>query len=288
VHSGVNVCIVDTGMDYYHQDLAPNYLGGYDFVNNDNDPMDDNGHGTAIAGIIAAADNPYDVIGVAPLAKLTVAKVLDAHGNGAFSDVIAGIDYCVSSGAQVINLSLNGNVNNALVLDALQSARDAGVFIVAAAGNGHHDLSDQPVYPAAYNGTVFTVSAAWVREHKRRQGDLFNYADFSNFGIVIDLTAPGVRIISDLWQPPQVQDNGGMLHGGLVFMSGTSLAAPHVAGAAALYLWANPGASPDEVQDAITSTAEFPFHDHGHHWGELKHDLLRHTEGLLDVRGFDQ
>ena len=106
--TGIKVAILDSGIDYNHPDLNDNYQGGYDYVNNDKDPMDDNGHGTHCAGIVAAEDNVEGVVGVAPGADLYAVKVLDGGGNGYGSDVIAGIQWSVKNGMQVISMSLGG------------------------------------------------------------------------------------------------------------------------------------------------------------------------------------
>ena len=103
--AGVTVAILDSGIDYTHPDLALNYAGGYDFVNDDDDPFDDNAHGTHVAGIVAARDDDAGVVGVAPYARLYALKVLDASGNGSFSDVIAAMQWAVDHGAQVTNNS---------------------------------------------------------------------------------------------------------------------------------------------------------------------------------------
>ena len=131
---GVKVAIIDTGIDYTHSDLNDSYKGGYDFVNNDDDPMDDAGHGTHCAGIVAAEDNGAGVVGVAPEAYLYGVKVLDSGGSGYWSDVIAGIDWSVQNDMQIISTSLGGG-SFASLWAACDAAYNAGIVVVASAGN---------------------------------------------------------------------------------------------------------------------------------------------------------
>lgn len=134
--TGVTVAIIDSGIDYTHPDLDANYAGGYDFVNTDTDPMDDYGHGTHVAGTVAAEDNGVGVVGVAPEASLYAFKVLDASGSGYYSDVIAALEWCVVKEMQVANLSLGSDRDpGGTVEAAFNKAEAAGVVIVAAAGN---------------------------------------------------------------------------------------------------------------------------------------------------------
>ena len=103
---GVNVAVIDSGCDYNHPDGAVNYVGGWDFVNNDNDPMDDNGHGTHVSGTVAAKDDNVGVVGVAPLASLYCLKVLNSSGSGAWSDIIAALQWAVANGIEVTNTAM--------------------------------------------------------------------------------------------------------------------------------------------------------------------------------------
>ena len=212
--AGIKVAILDTGIDYTHEDLAANYRGGYDFVFNDNDPYDDSyfGHGTHVAGIVAAAENGIGVIGVAPEAELLAVKVLDGGGFGTADRIIAGIEWAVLQGADIINLSIQGRHSQGL-RDACDAAYEAGVLIVAAGGNSL--AGGGPVkYPAAYD-SVIAVTAT-------DPSDLPGY--FAPVGNALELAAPGVDILSTV------------ARGGYDYLSGTSQAAPHVTGAAALYL----------------------------------------------------
>ncbi|MCU0873962.1 MAG: S8 family peptidase [Pirellulaceae bacterium] len=215
--AGIKVAILDTGIDYTHEDLAGNYIGGYDFVFNDNDPYDDSyfGHGTHVAGIVAAEENGIGVIGVAPEAELLAVKVLDGGGFGTADRIIAGIEWAVLQGADVINLSIQGGHSQGL-RDACDAAYEAGVLIVAAGGNSL--AGGGPVrYPAAYD-SVIAVTATDT-------ADVPGY--FAPVGNALELTAPGVEILSTV------------ARGGYDYLSGTSQAAPHVTGAAALYMASN-------------------------------------------------
>jgi subtilisin family serine protease len=239
--AGVKIAIIDTGIDYNHEDLNANFnknLLGYDFVNSDNDPMDDDGHGTHVAGIIAAEDNDDGVVGVAPDAELYALKVLDDTGSGYMSDVVLAIQWATdpdgdgsaSDRLDIINMSLGGQKNIFLEW-ACNLAYLDGLLLVAAAGNG-----GSVIYPAAYD-SVIAVSAT------DRDDAL---ASFSSTGKQVELAAPGVNINSTL---PGNEYSGET-------WSGTSMASPHVAGTAALVWKANPAWSNDEVRTRLQETAE--------------------------------
>jgi subtilisin family serine protease len=216
--SGVRICVLDSGIDYNHKDLAANYKGGKDFVNNDDDPLDDHGHGTHVAGTIAAALGSAGVVGVAPGADLYVGKVLDDVGTGTYSILIAGIEWCVENGVNIINMSLGSSVASMALKSAVNAAYEQDVLLVAAAGNnGSCPVTDNGViYPAKY-AKVMAVAA--TKENDKR-------ACFSSTGKDVEISAPGIRILST-W-----------LDGGYESLKGTSMAAAHVSGSAAL-VWSS-------------------------------------------------
>jgi len=216
--SSILVAVVDTGIYYAHEDLADNYVAlGYDWVNDDPYPLDDNGHGTHCAGIIAAVIN--NNVGIAGLAQVSIMaeKGLNSWGYG-YSDWLANaIIHAVDQGADIISMSWGGYGYSQLIYEAIQYAYDAGVLLVAAAGN---DGTNLKLYPAAYE-EVIAVTATDINDQK---------AWWSNFGEWVELAAPGVDIYSTVpW--------------GYEYLSGTSMAAPHVAGVAALALSRFPNSS---------------------------------------------
>jgi len=215
--AGIKVAIIDTGIDYNHPDLDANYVGGYDFVNDDTDPMDDAGHGTHVAGIVAAEDNDIDtsVVGVAPEADLYALKVLDETGSGYWSNVIAAIQWSVDNDndMQVINMSLGGPGQSFALEEACDAAYVEGIVLVAAAGNGFR------IIPAAFD-SVIAVAASDSDD---------KIPGWSSKGSYIELTAPGVKVYSTWWL-------GDPEEGDYKYGSGTSMASPHVAGTVALML----------------------------------------------------
>ena len=214
---GVRVAVFDSGINYTHPDLAPNYRGGYDFVNNDAAPWDDNGHGTHVAGTIAAARDDAGVVGVAPDVDLYAVKVLGADGYGYVSTFISGIDWAVRNSIQVTNHSYGGVARSAIFEEALANAAARGMVHTASAGNrGACDgTGDSVGYPAGYR-SVIAVAATDSTDTR---------ACFSSTGPDVEIAAPGVQIRSTL-RSGAYGDR----------WNGTSMAAPHVAGTAALLL----------------------------------------------------
>ncbi len=213
---GIKVAILDTGIDYGHPDLDDNYAGGYDFVNADPYPLDDHYHGTLVAGAVAAEDNDSGVVGVAPAAELYALKVLDDEGSGWSSDIIAALNWAVNNGMDVANMSFGGPDYSWSLETAVANAYQAGVLLVAAAGNEGTcgGSGDNVAYPARFD-EVIAVGATDSDDLR---------PCFSSTGPAVELAAPGVSVRTTY------------LGGGYVWANGTSLASPHVAGAAALVL----------------------------------------------------
>lgn len=234
--SEVTIAIVDTGIDYNHPDLAANYKGGgYDWVNNDFNPMDDNSHGTHCAGIAAAAlNNAVGVAGVAQV-KLWAEKVLDSSGSGYWDKIASGIIHATDMGVNVISMSLGGYGYSSLMDGACSYAWSHGVIIVAAAGNDYTNIDIYPFYPACYS-TVIAVSAT-------NSADNFD-SSYSNYGNKIEVSAPGTSVYSTV---------PGNSYG---YKTGTSMACPHVAGLAALIWSYKPGMTNSQVRDALHTAVD--------------------------------
>lgn len=210
----VRVAVLDTGIDYTHPELRDNYKGGYNFVADNNDPMDDAyslSHGTHVAGIIAARNNGTGVVGVAPAAELYAVKVLDGGLGGELSDIIAGIEWAIENRMQVVNMSFGNMEFSQALKDACDLAYRSGIVLVASAGNFSPGVV---LYPAAFDSVV-AVSATY-------QDDTLG--TFSSYGPQVELAAPGHNIYSTA------------IGGGYRTNFGTSQAAPHVTGAAALLI----------------------------------------------------
>lgn len=253
--SGVTVAVIDTGIDYTHPDLGGCFgagcrvKGGYDFVNVDSDPVDDNSHGTHCAGIIGANGG---LVGVAPGVEFLAVKVLDSGGSGYLSDIAAGVDWAVGNGADVISMSLGGQGqpnspnDGKTALDIIvDAAVDHGVVVVVAAGNegpgtgivGTPAESENVISVGASDDkNTFTVSDDTVADFSCRGPSAFGRFD-------PEVVAPGVDI------------NSTVLSGGYDVYSGTSMATPHVAGAAALILDYNPNLTPTFIRAMLMHSA---------------------------------
>ncbi|MEH7326158.1 peptidase S8 [Priestia megaterium] len=227
------IAVADTGVDSSLADLkgVVDTKTSYNYVDRSSNATDDNGHGTHVAGIIAAsANNNYSMAGINSHAKILPVKILDASGSGDTEQIAYGIKYAVDHGAKVINLSLGGSYSRVLEY-SLKYAYDHNVTVVAASGNdGMEELS----YPAS---SAYAISVG-------ASNRLDIVSDYSNYGKGLDITAPG----SDI--PSLVPD------GNVTYLSGTSMATPHVAAAAGLLLSQNPGLKPKDVEKRLTDTAK--------------------------------
>jgi subtilisin family serine protease len=268
--SAITVAVIDTGIDYNHPDLITNIWTntgetsctdgkdndgngfvddclGWDFTNKDNNPMDDNGHGTHVAGIIGAkANNGIGMAGIMWNVRIMALKAFDSDGFGDVADITSAINYAVDNGARIINASYGDNTYSQAEYDAVNAANNANVLFVAAAGNEwaggnggtNNDLS--PIYPASYSlPNIISVAAT-------DQKDLL--ASFSNFGTSsVHLAAPGVYILSTL------PDNG---YQNKEFIPGTSMAAPHVAGTAGLLMTYYQDFTIQQIKDTILASVD--------------------------------
>ena len=229
--SSQEIAVLDSGVDYNHPDLDGKVIRGYDFVQRDWTPQDQNGHGTHVAGIAAAeTNNATGIAGMAPNTKILAVRVLDANGSGSLANIADGIIYATDAGAEVINLSLGCDCDTQTLENAVNYAWNRGVVVVAAAGN---DGVSTTFEPASYTN-VIAVGA--VDSNNRK-------ASFSNWGNWVDVMAPGVDIASTY------------PNNSYVYMSGTSMASPYVAGQAALLK--SQGKSNAQVRAAIENTAVY-------------------------------
>ncbi|MGC8786912.1 MAG: S8 family serine peptidase [Anaerolineae bacterium] len=232
----VIVAVVDSGADFLHPDLQGKLIAGWDFINNDPDPTDDQGHGTHVAGIVGAVTNNGEgVAGIGYQTRLLIVKVLDASNAGTYSGIAQGIVYAADQGASIINLSLGGTSFSQTLLDAVEYAWSRGVLLVAAAGNY---ASSNPFYPAAFEH-VMGVAATDANDNRWSS---------SNYGTYISVSAPGVNIYSTNWNRTTGTGYG--------YRTGTSMAAPHVSGVAALLLAQDPSRNNAQLRSIIESTAD--------------------------------
>ncbi|MBI3911134.1 MAG: S8 family serine peptidase [Armatimonadetes bacterium] len=245
--TSVVVAVIDTGVDYTHPDLSANILRsggqvvGYDYYNNDLDPMDDYGHGTHVAGTIGAVgNNGIGVAGVCHTVRIMPLKFLGSSGSGSTSDAILCVDFARANGAQIMNNSWGGGGFSQLLLEAIQRARDAGILFVASAGNEGTNNDEIPRYPTSYNSLSDNMVSVAATDHDD------TLAGFSNYGVAtVDIAAPGVDILSTL-------------PGGYYWYSGTSMAAPHVSGAAALIKARYPAITLAQLKGRLLGGADYP------------------------------
>jgi subtilisin family serine protease len=261
-----------------HPDL--NVYRDVTFVPGTTSGNDDNGHGTHVAGIAAAKDNNEGVVGVDPGARLWAVKVLDSTGAGSISDIIAGIDYVTQHANEigVANLSFGCRCHSNALDIAIHNSVAAGITFVVAAGNS---AADAESFSPASNPDVITVAAIADSDGRcgglgpaTKYGNDDSFATFSNFGSVVDIAAPGVNILSTY--------KGGLY----ATFSGTSMAAPHVTGAAALYKSTHIGASPFTVKQALMTTGSTPAtvcDGNGHGYFSGAPNSLPNRDGLAYI-----
>ncbi len=230
---GVVVAVLDTGVSATHPDLRDRILPGWNFIADNGNTSDDDGHGTFVAGLIAASSDSGPE-GVAPGASILPVKILDNQGVGSTASFIAGINYAVDHGARVINISASGASDSAALNDALANAEAHHVVVVGSSGN---DGSESTAYPAGVS-TVLAVSAT---DEKNA------LAPFSSYGPYVDVAAPGVDITSTWWSPTDGD--------GHATASGSSASAPMVSGLAAIVAGLKPGASASAIREIITESA---------------------------------
>ncbi|WP_077737098.1 S8 family peptidase [Bacillus sonorensis] len=233
--ANVKVGVIDTGIQSSHSDL--NVSGGASFVSGDSNPfIDGNGHGTHVAGTVAALDNSIGVLGVAPNVSLYAIKVLNSSGSGTYSAIVSGIEWATSNGMDVINMSLGGSSGSTALKQAVDNAYARGVVVVAAAGNSGSSGSSNTIgYPAKYD-SVIAVGAVDSNS---------NRASYSSVGSELEVMAPGSGVYSTY--PSNTYAT----------LNGTSMASPHVAGAAALILSKYPTLSASQVRNRLSSTATY-------------------------------
>ena len=245
------IAIMDTGVATDHPEFAGRLLPGHNFVADNEDPYDDNGHGTHVAGIAGATgNNGIGIAGISWQTKLLPVKVMNEKGSGSTTDFARGIRYAVDSGARVINISAGSDFSTETEHDAIKYARDRGVVVVAAAGN---TPDGKPEYPAGYD-EVIAVSASSRRD---------SVAGFSSYGDYVDVAAPGINILSTFVTNHKP---------GYESESGTSMAAPMVAGTVGLILSVNPNLNPEQVRLLLTQTADDigdPGFDQKAGWGRI-------------------
>ena len=236
--SSVPVAVLDTGADLDHPDLAEALLPGWDYVNDDSDPSDDEGHGTNVAGLIGAiGGNGQGIAGVAYESLIVPVKVLDNNQFGYYSWWVSGFYFAANLGVRVINLSAGGVNHSEALHAAVQYAFDRGIVICVAMMN---EDSDVPYYPAAYSETV----AVGATDRQDQRADPFSWGGGSSYGDHIDLIAPGNGLISTY------------LNGNYANYAGTSQAAPLVAGVAALMFQIDVTLTPQEIVTILWNTAD--------------------------------
>ena len=236
------VAVLDTGVQANHQDLSGRVLAGYDFVNDDTNAADDNGHGTWVAGIIAAKPNDgYGIAGISWSDKILPVKIMTREGTGSTSDLISGIRWAADHGATVINMSVGGFPYTQGVQDAINYAWNKRVVLVGAAGNNNRD---EKFYPASM-ANVVSVSATQVNDE---------FSFWSSYGAAVDVSAPGSSVQTTNCTVCTYADHN--TWGSHTYISGTSFATPNVAGVVALIRARYPTWTPQQVVDRLFGTVD--------------------------------
>lgn len=272
--SGITVAVIDTGITRVRDLAETKFVKGYDFVSDREEVKDDNGHGTHVAGTIAqATNNYYGVAGIAYEASLMPLKVLNEYGGGTVADIAAAIKFAADNGANVINMSLGGGGESRLMKEAIEYAHAKGVVIVAAAGN---ESQNSAAYPARYPH-VIGASALGPDGEK---------APYSNFGAGVDISAPGGSDAGKVLQQTIDPETGDAVFLGL---QGTSMAAPHVAGVAAL-IQAAGVKQPDDVLKVLKASARSVQDDGLNYYGagqlNAEAAVTRAAQGQISFQDF--
>lgn len=253
----IKVGVIDTGIDFHHPALRGSIIPGINLVNKDLPPTDDNGHGTHIAGTIAASNPNHGMIGIAPHALIAPIKAFDHNGSAYVSDIIQAIDWCVKNGMDVINMSFGMRTRSKAMQNAVIRAYNKGVIIVASSGNDSKKKSID--YPARYSHTIAVGATNAVRK----------IAPFSNRGMYIDIYAPGDRIVS-AWVNGEYHE-----------MSGTSMATSHVTGAIALLLQRYPSLRPSEIKAILKRSMQPLKYTKARRAGEL--DIMKMLQAAREA-----
>ena len=272
--SGITVAVIDTGITPVPDLEATKFVRGYDFVNDQVDALDDNGHGTHVAGTVAqSTNNGYGVTGVAYEASLMPLKVLSAGGSGTVSDIAESIKFAADNGADVINMSIGGGGVSQLMQEAIDYAHSKGVVMIAAAGNSGQNSAS---YPARYPHVIGVSALDSVGEK----------APYSNYGAGVDISAPGGsesgKIVQETINP---QTNEAVFAG----FQGTSMASPHVAGVAAL-IKASGVTNPDDIETVLQQSSRSVEDDPLNYFGAGQLDagaaVKLATKGQISFRDF--
>ncbi|MDS9473151.1 S8 family peptidase [Sporosarcina pasteurii] len=274
---GVTIAVLDTGCDIDHPDLKDRIIGGRNFTDDDGgNPEqynDYNGHGTHVAGTIAASENNIGVVGVAPAASLLIVKVLNKRGSGQYDWIINGIHYAIEQNVDIISMSLGGPVDNPKLYEAIKLAIAHNILVVCAAGNegDGNESTDEFAYPGRYNEVICVGAINFERLS----------SDFTNSHDEIDLVAPGEEILSTY------------LNGKYARLTGTSMAAPHISGALALIkVWANNHfgrklSEPELYAQLIKRTVPLGFSPRLEGNGVIYLTVLEHLEKIFDQEFVD-